>query len=127
MKRTSVVLLLAMCITSALALAQYGGPNHRRQMPSVDDQVNRLSGALSLSDDQKTQVRPILQHQQDQMKALMQDTSVPREDRRSKMMAIHQATSEQIRGLLNEDQKKKYDALEKERQQQMQHHGSDNH
>lgn len=38
-------------------------------------------------------------------------------------MEIHQTTSRQIRGLLNEDQQKKYDAMEKERQQEMQHNG----
>ena len=123
MKKTSIALLSAMCIISTLALAQHGGQSHHQQMPSVDDQVNRLSTTLNLSDSQKTQVRPILQHQQDQMKSLMQDTSLSREERRSKMMAIHQSTSAQIRDLLNEDQKQKYDAMEKERQPHMQQHG----
>lgn len=123
MKKTRIAVLLTMMIISTLAVAQYGSQSHRHQMPSVDDQVNRLSQALNLSDSQKTQARTILRNQQDQMRSLMQDTSLSREERRSKMIAIHQSTSAQIRDLLNEDQKQKYDAMEKERQQQMQQHG----
>jgi hypothetical protein len=107
---------------SMLALAQYGGQGHRHQMPSVDDQVNRLSENLNLTDSQKTQVRTILQDQQDKLNALRQNSSLSREDRHTKMMEIHQRASGQIRGLLNEDQQKKYDVMEKERQQEMQHH-----
>ena len=92
-------------------------------MPSVDDQVNRLSENLNLTDSQKTQARTILQNQQDKMNALRQNTSLSREDRHSKMMEIRQTASGQIRGLLNEDQQKKYDAMEQERQQEMQGHG----
>jgi periplasmic protein CpxP/Spy len=123
MKRNRIALLLAICMNSILALAQYGGQGHRHQMPSVDDQVNRLSENLNLSDSQKTQARTILQDQRDKMSALRQDTSLSREDRHSKMMEIHQTTAGQIRGLLNEDQQKKYDAMEQERQQEMQSHG----
>ena len=99
------------------------GQGRRHQMPSVDDRVNRLPENLNLTDSQKTQARTILQDQQDQMNALRQNTSISREDRHSKMMEIHQSTSGQIRGLLNDDQQKKYDAMEKERQQEMQHNG----
>jgi periplasmic protein CpxP/Spy len=123
LKKTKIALLLAVCMTSVLALAQYGGQGHRHQMPSVDDQVNRLSENLNLTDSQKTQARAILQDQQDKMNALRQNTSLSREDRHSKMMEIHQTASGQIRGLLNEDQQKKYDAMEKERQQEMRQNG----
>jgi len=132
MKRNRVALLLAICMTSMLAFAQYGGRGQRQQMPSVDDEVNRLSENLNLSDSQKTQAQTILQSQQDQMNALRRDTSMSREDRHSKMTAIHQTASGPIRALLNEDQQKKYDALEQQRQQEMQGHGhgggmEDNH
>ncbi len=123
MKRNRIALLLAFCMTSLMAFAQYGGQGQHHQMPSVDDQVNRLSENLNLSDSQKSQARTILQNQQDQMSALRQDTSMSREDRHSKMMEIRQTTSGQIRGLLNEDQQKKYDAMEQQRQQEMQSHG----
>lgn len=87
MKKARFALLLAVCMTSILALAQNGGQGHRHQMPSVDDQVNLLSENLNLTDGQKTQARTILQDQQDKMNALRQNTSLSREDRHSKMMA----------------------------------------
>lgn len=120
MKRTSIALLIAVCMTSMLALAQYGGQGHRHEMPSVDDQVSHLSQNLDLTDSQKAQARTILQDERDKMMALRQDTSLSREDRHSKMMEIRKASSGQIRGLLNEDQQKKYDTMEQERQQEMQ-------
>lgn len=112
MKKTRIAYLLGVCMICTLALAQ----GHRHQMPTVDDQVNRLSENLNLTDSQKTQTRTILQDQQDKMNTLRQNTSLSREDRHSKMMAIRQTASGQIRGLLNEDQQKKYDVMEQERQ-----------
>ena len=120
MKIRRVALVLAVCITSMLSFAQYGGQGHRHPMPSVDDQVNRLSENLNLTDSQKAQARTILQDAREKMMALRQDTSLSREDRHAKMMEIREATSGQIRGLLNEDQQKKYDAIKQERQQEMQ-------
>ena len=123
MKKIRIALLLAVCVTSVLAMAQMGGEGRRPQMPSVDEQVSRLSQRLNLSDDQKTQARGLLQSRLDKMNALMQDSSISREDRHSRMAEIRHSTSAQIRGLLNEDQQKKYDAMEKEREQEMQHNG----
>jgi tartrate dehydratase alpha subunit/fumarate hydratase class I-like protein len=65
----------------------------------------------------------MLQSRMDKMSALMQDSSISREDRHSKMMEIRHSSSAQIRSLLSEDQQKKYDAMEKEREQEMQRSG----
>jgi hypothetical protein len=139
MKKTLRTTLLVVIVGSAsLALAQMsgmaqsqdqgqgqgpGGGHHgmgRRQMPSVDDQVNELNQRLKLSDDQKTQVRSILQNQRDQMAQLSQDNSTAPQDCRAKMREIHETSNTKIRDILNDDQKKQFDQYEQERQQQRQ-------
>jgi protein CpxP len=49
-----------------------------------------------------------------QMMALRSDTTVAQSDKRAKMMAIHQASQDKIRAVLNDEQKTKYDALQAE-------------
>jgi len=110
------VLTLALLAPAGL-FAQKGG---HRGMPSVDDQVNRLSTELKLADDQKSQVRTILQDQSDQMKKVMEDSSGSRDDNWSKMRDIHEKSSAQIRALLTDEQKTKYDKMQAERRQHMQ-------
>ncbi len=100
-----------------------GGPGMgQRQMPTVDDRVNFLSKQLNLTDDQKTKVRDILQDEQDQIRQMMQDSSLSRQDRRSKMMDLHKSTTQKISQLLNDDQKKKYQEMQQRQQERMQQH-----
>jgi periplasmic protein CpxP/Spy len=47
-----------------------------------------------------------------QMKALREDTSTAKADRRSKMMEIHQASQDKIRNMLTDEQKTKFDAMQ---------------
>lgn len=74
-------------------------------------QVEMLTKRLNLTPDQVTQVKAIDDDQMSQMKALRDDTSTSREDKRSKMMAIHQASQDKIRNVLTDEQKTKYDAM----------------
>jgi hypothetical protein len=94
----------------------HGGPGGH-QMPSVDDRVKFFTTQLNLTDDQQPKVHDILQNQHDQMQKVMQDTSMARPDKRAKMEDIHAAAMTKLRGLLNDDQKKKFDDLQKQQHQ----------
>jgi periplasmic protein CpxP/Spy len=134
MKTFRIAFLAVMVGFTSLAFAQSGsmgqgeqqkpgGGHHgmgHHQMPSVDDQVNELSKKLNLSDDQKTQVRSILQDQHDKMTQLFQDNSTAPEDRRAKMREIHQNSNQKIRDLLNDDQKKQFEEYLQQQQQRRQ-------
>ncbi|WP_188553953.1 Spy/CpxP family protein refolding chaperone [Edaphobacter dinghuensis] len=74
-------------------------------------QVEMLTKRLNLTPDQVTQVKAIDADQMTQMKALHDDTSTPQADKRSKMMAIRQASQDKIRNVLTDEQKPKYDAM----------------
>ena len=94
------------------------GPRHRH-IPDVDQQLARLSKKLKLSDEQKPQVKAILQDQHDQMQQLWQNSSGSRQENVQKMHEIHDSASSKIRAVLTDDQKTKYDKLEAKRQQRM--------
>ena len=92
-------------------------------MPNAEDQLKHLDKELSLTDDQKAQIKPILEDAHAQSKKLMEDDSVAREDKMAKMREIHVASNNKIRALLTDDQQKKWDALQKEHQGHMGHRG----
>jgi Spy/CpxP family protein refolding chaperone len=74
-------------------------------------QLEMLTKRLNLTPDQVTQVKAIDDDQMSQMRALRDDTTTSGEDKRSKMMTIHQASQDKIRNVLTDEQKTKYDAM----------------
>jgi len=97
------------------------GMHGHHKMPSVDDQVKRMTKKLNLNDDQQSKVRSALESQQAQMQQLRSDTSLSRDDRMSKMQEIHQNSTTQIRAALNDDQQKKFDEMQEKRRERMSH------
>ena len=131
------VSLIAMAAT--FAIAQSSGqssndssPNNqqpaqanegRHHGPPDPAQVTQeFTRKLNLTSDQQTKVQDLLQSEHAQMESLHQDTSSSPQDRRSKMMDIHQSTSTQIRALLDSNQQKKWDEMQAHREQRMQNH-----
>ena len=106
----AVTSVLGVVIASGIAFGQRGN----RQPPSVDEQVKRLADRLNLSDDQQSKIKPILEDQRQQMASLREDTSLSREDRMSKMRSIRESTTSKISAILNDDQKKQYEAMQQE-------------
>ena len=106
----AVTSVLGVVIASGIAFGQRGN----RQPPSVDEQVKRLADRLNLSDDQQSKIKPILEDQRQQMTSLREDTSLSREDRMSKMRSIRESTTSKISAILNDDQKRQYEAMQQE-------------
>lgn len=93
--------------------------------PSAEQRLAHLSEQLSLTDDQKTKIKPILEDEDAKTKALWEDTSTPREDKRAKFMSIHQATMDQVKSLLTPEQQKKLSDMQQRMQQHMREGGGD--
>jgi Spy/CpxP family protein refolding chaperone len=106
------------------APAQSQGPGQHtgRNMPSVDEQMATMTSKLGLSADQQTKIKPILQDQHDQMQTLMNDQSLSPDDRRTKARGVHQATVAKVNEVLNDDQKKKYDAWQQQMREKARQH-----
>ena len=94
------------------------GMGHRPRM-SVDEQLERLTKKLKLSDDQQAKLKPILEDQNKQMEQIHNDSSLSREDRFSKMQALRQGSDTQIKTVLNEEQQKSFDKMREEQRDRM--------
>ena len=81
-----------------------------------------LTKQLKLTSDQQSKVLDILKSAQSQMQSLRSDSSLSEEDRRSKMMDSHKASDDEIRALLDSNQQKKWDTMQREHEQWHGHH-----
>jgi periplasmic protein CpxP/Spy len=86
---------------------------------SADHHLQMLSEKLNLTDDQKAKLKPILQDQMQQMKAVREDSSLSEEQKRAKMKSIHESLHDQINAVLTPEQQAKFKQM---KQEQMQKH-----
>ena len=123
-ERSLLFKLLLLAVTPILAVAQTTSApattapstnaptpapqvQHGYRRVTLDDRVKQLAKALDLSDAQQVGVKRVLEHQQAEIAKLRTDQT-PGTDVTGRVRFILQNTAEQIRALLNDDQKKKY-------------------
>src|SRR5277367_4395607 len=92
----------------------------RGQMMDPDKQLEHLTKTLNLTSDQQTQIKPILENQQQQMMQLHEDQSLSRDDKMAKAKSLHADTTSKIEAVLTPDQKQKYEAMQQQMQERMQ-------
>ena len=97
-----------------------GGHHDPAQMEQ--HQLEMMTKRLSLTPDQVIQVKAIDDAQRTQRMALRGDTSMSREDKHGKMMAMRQDRESKIRAVLTDDQKPKYDAMVAREHERMENH-----
>lgn len=100
-----------------------GGRGGRRGPMNPDEQLARMTRRYNLTADQQSQIKPILENRMQQMMALRRDGSLSRDAMRSKMQGVRTDSIAKIEAVLNDDQKKKFDADQQRmpaRQQQRQ-------
>jgi periplasmic protein CpxP/Spy len=122
------ILTILVLLAAALTFAQ---PSQESQAPtpdkhsgmhheeSADQHLQMLSEKLNLTDDQKAKVKPVLQDQMQQMKAVREDSALSEEQKRTKMKSIHESMHEQINAVLTPEQQVKFKQM---KQEQMQKH-----
>lgn len=81
---------------------------------AVDARMQQLTTGLGLSDDQKTQIKPILLDAAKRLQAVKNDSTRSIEAKKSKMDAVHDSARGQIRQFLTPEQGKKLDAMKAE-------------
>lgn len=101
---------------------KHGRGAKMRKAMNPDNRLNHLSQKLNLTDEQKTKIRPILEDEANQMKSLHDDSSVSRDQKREKMMQIHENSQSQIRSALNSDQQAKFDEMQKKMKERREAH-----
>jgi protein CpxP len=84
------------------------GSTHKQMHGDRSEQrLKRLSKKLSLTDEQKEKVRPILQDEEKQLTALNDDSTMTPQQKHQKTREIRMASKSQITDLLTPDQKEK--------------------
>jgi Spy/CpxP family protein refolding chaperone len=94
------------------------GGHHGGQGMDPDQRLAHMTKRYKLTADQQSQIKPILQDEQQQMEGMRSDTSTSRDDKRAKMQSMHQASTQKIEAVLTDEQKQKFEAD----QQKMQEH-----
>jgi periplasmic protein CpxP/Spy len=117
----SAVLAAGLTLCSGAAIAQDssttpqqpqapgGGEGMHRHGMSPDEALARMTKRYNLSADQQSQIKPILQDQQQQMEALRSDTTTSRDDKMAKAKSIREASNTKIESVLNDQQKQQYE------------------
>jgi protein CpxP len=121
------LLVVPMLAGGALAFKYQGGgfgggqgEGGRRGPMSADERLKRMTKDFNLTADQQAKIKPILMGEQKKMEDLRNDSSGDRQAMRAKGIQIRQDTNDQVRALLDDKQKEKFDKQEQERQERMQ-------
>jgi protein CpxP len=92
------------------------GHTKRGHMPNAEAQLKHITEALNLTDDQQSKVKSILEDTHKQANAVMNDKSLSQEDRHAKLTDLHNAAHAKMRDILTDEQKKKFDDMQKRMQ-----------
>ena len=78
--------------------------------PSVRaDRLADLTMVLKLSEEQQAKIKPIVDDESKQIKALREDRALPFQERGAKFQAIRKAADEKIRAVLTPEQAQQYE------------------
>jgi hypothetical protein len=89
--------------------SEQGQPSMQDDVPTADEQLKVLTTKLDLTDDQQARIKPVLQGVYDATVKISQDQSLSREKRLARVRPIRYKAHDQIREILNEEQKIKLD------------------
>jgi Spy/CpxP family protein refolding chaperone len=99
-----------------------GGMDHHgggHMMMDPDQRLAHMTKRYNLTADQQSQIKPILQDEQQQMQTMRSDSSMSRDDKRAKMMSMHQESSQKIEAVLTDQQKQKFEADQQKMKEHM--------
>lgn len=74
--------------------------------------MDRMAAALHLTDEQKTQVEPIMNNEYQKIRSIIQDQSLSRDEKRSQIMDLRKSTAEQLKTILTPEQYEQYSAAQ---------------
>lgn len=124
--RKGCLLAIAVCVLGGLtmigatgAAAQETGqapppPPQGQHQGRVDRELQRMTENLNLTADQQAKIRPILEDQAKQLRALRADSTIPEADARAKSREIRRSTRKQIDEILTPEQREKQKAMHQE-------------
>ena len=85
------------------------GPDMRARR--AEAQLNSWTRMYSLTDEQKTKIKPVLEEQFKKLEELQLEKTLPMEERRKKIMEIRDASQAKIKAFLTPEQRQKMESL----------------
>jgi protein CpxP len=92
-----------------------GGDQARER---VRDRIEQVAKELNLTEAQRAQLRPVFRKEAEKLKALRDDTSLTREQKREKMKSIREDFQKEVKPVLTAEQWEKWQKMRQERPQQ---------
>ena len=118
MKHQALIPVLSILIVTVFVSGTTNAQDSKQKRPEQKANMEKLSNALNLTEEQESQVKQILEEareaQQKARVAGVTDASVSREAGRERMKATHS----KIRAILTDEQKTKFDTIVKRRARQ---------
>ena len=104
-----------LCISISTFAQRPGGRNGQNRGQGPD--IERMTKALNLSDEQVEALKPIFANTREQMEGLRAKEFDSQEARRAAMKAIMDGQKEKVEAVLTEEQVQKMEELQKKRQE----------
>jgi Spy/CpxP family protein refolding chaperone len=89
------------------------------RLPAPDRVMQMMTAKLGLTEDQQAKIAPVIADRQQQVKALMADTSARPFQKQRKARQIRETSDAKINSVLTPDQQKQYAALEEQMKEEM--------
>ncbi len=105
-----LIALLAATLLAAPALAQ--NPDRDVDEVIASSRVKRMTTVLTLTDEQKGKVMPLIVEEIKKFKVIRQDTSLTEEDRIKKEKEFREANRPKFKAILSEEQMIKYEEMQ---------------
>jgi Spy/CpxP family protein refolding chaperone len=77
----------------------------------VDARLKGMSQTLTLTDDQKQKIKPILEEEMKKVEEMQQDRNIPPADRMKKFREAREASQDKIKPILTAEQQQKFESL----------------
>lgn len=105
--------------------AQPEHPGWRGRHMDPARRIQRLAEVLGLTTEQQTKLKAVFKEEGAKMRAVFQDSSLSREDRRAKLMELRKDIRPKIDAILTPEQQKKLEKMQR-RGRRWRHGGPDN-
>jgi periplasmic protein CpxP/Spy len=91
-------------------------PDATGKKDGADKMVKRMSTVLSLTEDQKQQVKSLADDRQTQLDNMNADTSLSADAKKQKRQGIQADFDKKVKAILTDDQKAQYDKMKQDQQ-----------
>jgi Spy/CpxP family protein refolding chaperone len=113
---TSAALLLGLALVPSVHAQQGAGGGRMDPQARMQQRIEMLTTRLQLTPQQVEQLKPILQKQSDDMRALFEKANGDFASVRPEMQQLREKTDAQVEAILTDAQKKQYAEIQKEMQ-----------